>query len=241
MYWEFDIAYEAEPKYVINKNGDRSLSEGRFRYYLKDKDNNRISSYYDKIIYLGNNHFAVANYEPHIVTFNKYSGDKLIESRASANNIPQKWGVIKMCKYDIYRYDSWYENLVIPNFYDSILPNNDNTITVECNGKKTFVDIDENSENYSEQIYPCLFYEVDNFDIEHKGFVKVKFNGDVGYIPRNITNTNFDINLLTKHEAINLLKYFNGDISSLDFDTRYKYMCMTSETPALTRILKNKK
>ena len=33
-----------------------------------------------------------------------------------------------MCKYDIYRYDSWYENLVIPNFYDSILPNNDNNV-----------------------------------------------------------------------------------------------------------------
>ena len=239
MYWEFNIAYEAEPKMVIDKNGDIDYTEGRHKYCLKDQDGNRWSSYYDDIIYLGNNHFAVANYEPQIVTFNKYSNGKIVESKTTAPNVKLKWGVIKLSKYNINNYDLWKPVSIIPFIYDSILPNNDNTATVEYKNRKTFVELDENSENYGEQLYSCIFNDVSNFNIDYTGYVKVKFNDQTGYIPKNIIKNDHSINLLNDSQVIELNKYFNGDISELNFDTRYKYMCLTKETPALTRILKN--
>lgn len=240
MYWEFDIAYEAEPKDIIDKNGNISTTKGRYKYCLKDKDGDRCSSYYDKIVYLGNNHFAVATYEPQIVTLNKNSKGVIVEPKASAADVKLKWGVIKMYKCKINKYDLWRYITVIPPIYNSILPNNDNTITVEYENKKTFVELDENSDNYGKQLYPCLFDNVSNYDLDYKGFVNVKFNDKTGYIPRNIVPNNYRLDLLSVFETKDLIKYINGEISELDFDIRYKYMCMTNETPMLTRILKNK-
>ena len=71
--------------------------------------------------------------------------------------------------------------------------------------------------------------------------MKVKFNDQTGYIPRDVIKNNHTINLLNDFETMELIKYFNEEITDLDFETRYKYMCLTNETPALTRILTNKK
>lgn len=35
------------------------------------------------------------------------------------------------------------------------------------------------------------------------------------------------------------VQVFNEEISDLDFETRYKYLCLTNEIPTLTRILEN--
>lgn len=234
----FKIICEEEPKYSIDKDGNKKITPGRKKYCLTINEN-VISGYYEGIIYLGDNYFAVAEYDTKIIKYNRYRQDAIIDTKTVAQDAKLKWGIIKIVKQNEHDNITWSEQLVIPYMYDSITPNNNHTATVAYKNKFTFIELDESSKCYGEQIYPCIFNSVSNFDIEYDNFVEVKKGKKTGYIPRNISYETDSEYMLDKQEINDLSEYLEGNKSNLEYDTRYKYMKLTNETPALARILKN--
>lgn len=237
MTEQFTIICEEEPKYSIDKDGNKKTVPGRKKYCVA-VNKQAISNYYDEIVYLGENYFAVAEYDTKIVKYNRYRQDAIIETKTIAQDAKLKWGIIKLVKQNNQNHTTWSEQLIVPYMYDSITPNNNHTATVSHKNKFTFIELDETNSIYGEQIYPCIFNKVSNFDIEYDGFVQVKKGQKIGYIPRNISYETDPVYTLNEQETSDLTEYFKENNPNLNYETRYKYMKLTNETPALTRILK---
>lgn len=193
------------------------------------------------MIYLGEDHFAVADIVYDLRISPGYNENYIINKDYVVANSEIKWGIIKLNRDMINKIIPKGESLIVPYIYDSIEPNNNKTATASYKKKFTYIELNRNSENYGKQLLPCILDRAMHYDITHKDLAEVTIKNTTGFIPRNIClEALSEMFLLSDEEAEKISKYINNEIVNLNSDTSYKYLALTGEMPTLTRVLKNK-
>lgn len=120
--------------------------------------------------------------------------------------------------------------MIISYIYDRISENNEKTATAYSNEKLTYLDIDSDSENYGQQLVPCIFEDIVPCSTEYDGFAKCSINGITDYLPRNCKTKDFidGKELLNDNQTRILSKYLNSEARFiLDFETISAYFNLT--------------
>lgn len=232
---DFEVVKEKVASTIIGGDGNWHTNADNHRCFLKNEEDEIISHQYECMLYLGNDHFAVCNVMYDIkYLMDGYSSDDryygIVQEEYKVNNAKLRWGVIRVNRNEQGIIIPGAETFVIPYIYDRISENNEKTATAYSNGKLTYLDIDRDSENYGQQLVPCILDHAVPFSTEYDDFAECSINGVTGYLPRNCKAKEvIDGNeLLTDNQVRLLSKYLNSESSFiLDFETMSSYFNLT--------------
>ena len=231
----FEIVKEKVASTIIGGDGNWHANTDKHKCFLKNENDEIISHQYECMLYLGYDHFAVCNVMYNVKYFvNQYSADDryydILHEEYKVNNSKLKWGVIRVNRNEQGIIIPGAETMVIPYIYDRISENNEKTATAYSNGKLTYLDIDRDSENYGQQLVPCILERAVPFSTQYDGFAECSINCRTGYLPRNCKAKEYidGKELLTASQAKYLSKYLNSESGFvLDFDTISTYFNLT--------------
>lgn len=188
---------------IIDNTGNIS-SYKVAKYYLQSMNKEVVSKIYYYMERIDETHYIV--------------GDIGVASYCGVNDgflcdtiFDVLYGVIRVQTDDDKNVIPNNEILVVPNIYESISPNNLNTLTAEVgDGHFTYIDIDRSSKNYGKQLTPAVLDFAALFDGEFHGFAQCSVNGIVGYLPRNcIVKEKIEpSDLLSREQVKKISKYF---------------------------------
>jgi hypothetical protein len=234
MAKDFKIVQEKVTSKTIGNDGNLCNNSDNCKCFLKNQNNKIISHQYECMLNLGDDHFAVCEVVNHVNYFNDgYSAHDRYYGIAVEDyevNSKLKWGIIKVTRDEKGTIKPFAEILIVPFLYDRIDGNNEKTATVYNNGFLTYLDIDEDSENYGKQLVPCVLEHAVPFSTEYEGFAECSIDETTGYLPRNckIRNDILGWNLLTPSQTEAISEYFDsGAKSDLDFYTYDTYFRLT--------------
>ena len=215
---DFEIVKEKVASTIIGGDGNWHCNTDNYKCFLKNENDEIISHQYQCMLYLGYDHFAVCNvmYDVQYL-MDGYSADDryygIIQEEYKVNNPKLKWGVIRLNRNEQGIIIPGAETMIIPYIYDRISENNEKTATAYSHGKLTYLDIDRDSENYAQQLVPCILEHAVPFSTEYDDFAECSINGITGYLPRNCKAKEvIDGNeLLTNNQVWYLSKYLNSE------------------------------
>lgn len=231
----FEIVKEKVVSTIIDGNGNCHYNDDKCKCFLKNENNEILSHQYQCMLYLGDDHFAVCDVAYDIQYFvDGYTADdryyEIVKKEYEINNPKLKWGVIRINRNEQGMIIPGAETMIIPYIYDRISRNNEKTATAYSNEKLTYLDIDHDSENYGQQLVPCILEHAVPFSTEYDGFAECSINETTGYLPRNckIKEAIDENELLTDNQARALSKYLNSESGfGLDFETISAYFNLT--------------
>lgn len=217
MLKDYEIVKEKVTKIKFNHDGNLNYNNDNYKCFLRDKNNNVISSQYECMLDLGDDHFAVCNIDYDIkYLMNNASVDDMYYDLLHKNYdiiSDLKWGVIRINRNKRGKIIPNSESMIVPCLYDRVSDNNLKTATVYYNGKLSYLDIDVDSENYGQHLVPCILEHAVPFDLKYEGFAECSVNGIIGYLPRNCKKLESikGEDLLTENQAFYLSNYLKGE------------------------------
>ena len=231
----FEVVKEKVASTIIAGAGNWRTNTDNYKCFLKNDDGEIISHQYQCMLYLGDDHFAVCNVMYDIkYLMDGYSADDryygIIQGQYEVKNAKLKWGVIRVNRNEQGIIIPGAETMIIPYIYDRISENNEKTATAYNNEKLTYLDIDRDSENYGQQLVPCILNHAVPFSTEYDDFAECSINGITGYLPRNCKAKEVidGKELLTDNQTRLLSKYLNSESSFiLDYETISAYFNLT--------------
>lgn len=249
MLNDYEIIKEKVSIPFINEEGNLDYNNDQYKCFLENQNHKIISQEYECMLDLGNDHFAVCDIVEDIQYFTnpESAHDRyydILHEEYEISNSKLKWGVIKINRDEKGNIIPKSETMIIPYLYDRISENNLKTATLYYNGKLTYLDLEEESENYGQQLVPCILEHAVPFGTEYDGFAQCSINGVTGYLPRNCRKMEVlkSDDLLTKNQMFYLSNYLSGDKSfCLCAPTIVKYFNLTFINLAETQTIDDPK
>lgn len=219
---------------IIDNTGNVS-SYKVAKYFLQSMNKDAVSKIYYYMERVNETHFIVGN-----IGVASYCG--INDGFLCDTVFDVLYGVIRVQTDENKNIIPNNEILVVPNIYESISPNNLNTLTAEAtDGHFTYIDIDRLSKNYGKQLTPAILDFAALFDGEFHGFAQCSIDGIVGYLPRNciVKEKIESSDLLNREQVKQLSKYF--ELHSEVTSSLEKYNILTGTTSPYQKIKSHKK
>lgn len=231
---DYEIVKEKVASTIIGGDGNWHTNADNHKCFLKNENDEIISHQYECMLYLGYDHFAVCKVMEEIKYYmdgycadDRYYG--IIQNEYDICNSKLKWGIIRVNRDENGSVIPGAETMIIPYLYERISENNLKTATAYSNGKLTYLDIDRDSENYGQQLVPCILDHAVPFSTQYDGFAECSIKGKTGYLPRNCKAKEYIENneLLSGNQAWLISKYLTQDGFVLGAETISSYFNLT--------------
>lgn len=206
------IVRKRVPTTFIGSDGNAHYHTKNEMFFLKDENDNIISSQYYCMNSLGDDHYAVCDLRSDIKFLSDSHLYDIIKGDIEISSPEMKWGIIRLTRDEVGQIIPGAEVIVVPYIYDRISSNNLKTATAYNKGKLTYLELDTNKESYGQQIVPCVLNHAVDFSVEFEGFAQCSVDDIIGYLPRNckIKDRIKGKDLLTKNQAYNISRFLEG-------------------------------